>query len=257
MWATGAMCIDVAELSGLTLNGELAGNFFSPDVTDFVQDAPVDLTLNVHVPPEIRISDDQPPFSISLTQGALSMASVVDNRQSRILEVGLEADIGAFVELEDNKLLFDLPITTDDFYLSESYSEFIPNGYSQGVPNLLELALGNFAFETPSYILPTVLKLNWDTLVWEPSADLEWQAGYIFFDTQEVTPIEVPGCAVSDFGCGGGPSIDIDVEQQIGCDQGAGGCEGSCSSTGTLKIPLGRVWGLSVLIIGAFLRRRA
>ena len=207
MWATGGLCIDVAELSGLTLNGELAGNFFSPEVSDFIQDNPVDLQLNMLAPPEIRISDDQPPFSVDISQGALSLASIVDHRKSRILEVDLSAQIGAYVELEDNKLVFDLPLSTDDFILEESYSEFIPNGYSDGVPNLLELALSNFSYDTPSYILPTRLKLNWGALVWEPSTDQEWQAGYVFFDTQEVTPVQVPSCGVSDFGCGGGPLV--------------------------------------------------
>ena len=256
LWATGKLCIDVAEFSGLALNGELAGNFFSPDVTELLQNNPVDLSLSIQKPPEIDISDDQPPFSVTLQEGALTLVGEYEYRDTRVLEVGVEANIGAYITLEDNKLIFDLPLSTDDFILSESYSELIPSGYSAGVPNLLDIALGNFEFGTPIYALPTPLKLNWQALVWEPSDDGYWQAGYVFFDTTQVTPIAVSSCSAAEFGCNGGPSIDIDVNEELGCNQDLGGCEGSCSTGGTIKIPLGRFWGISFLIVGTFLRRR-
>ena len=56
---------------------------------------------------------------------------------------------------------------------------------------------------------------------------------------------------MSDFGCGGGPSIDIDVEQEFGCDQDIGGCEGSCSTTGSFSVPVGRLLGVFFLVLGA------
>ena len=62
---------------------------------------------------------------------------------------------------------------------------------------------------------------------------------------------------ILDFGCGGGPSIDIDVEQEFGCDQDIGGCEGSCSTTGSFSVPVGRLLGVFFLVLGALFRRRS
>ena len=256
VWASGVLCIDAAELAGLSLNGELAGNFFGSEVTDLLGTEAVDLILGLEQPPTILFSDDQPPLAVGIDDLSLELMGPVDDRKVRVLEVDIAADIGAYITLNQNKLLFDVPINTEDFTMSESYSDFIGPGYSLNVDSLLDLAMGAFDFETPSYILPTPLHLEWGALTWEPNAEDTWQGGYVFLETDHIQPIAIPGCSVSDFGCSGGPSIDIDVEQEFGCDQDIGGCEGSCSTAGTVSVPVGRLLGVFFLVLGALFRRR-
>ena len=256
VWASGVLCIDASELIGLSLNGELAGSFFGSEVTDLLGTESIDLILGLEQPPTMIFSDDQPPLAVGIDELSLELLGSVDERKIRVLEVDIAADIGAYITLSDNKLLFDVPINTEDFSMSESYSDFIGPGYSLNVDSLLELAMGALEFSTPSYILPTPLHLEWGALTWEPNPEDTWQGGYVFLETEQIQPIAIPGCSVSDFGCGGGPSIDIDVEQAFGCDQDIGGCEGSCSTTGSFSVPVGRLIGVFFLVLGALIRRR-
>ena len=256
LWASGTMCLDVAELAGLSLNGELAGAYFGSELTDLIGSSPIDLTLSLHQPPYVVFSDDQPPFGIAIEDFSLEVMGPVEERKTRILEVDIAADIGAYVTLDNNRLLLDVPLSTDNFTTEEAYSEFLSSGYSVGVPNLLELGLSAFSFSMPSYILPTPLHLEMGNLNWEPNAEDTWQGGYVFIQTDHIEAIDVPGCSVSDFGCGSSPSIDIDVEEEFGCSQDFGGCEGSCASTGPVKIPMGRLLGIFFLVCGTLLRRR-
>ena len=65
------------------------------------------------------------------------------------------------------------------------------------------------------------------------------------------------GVKLCDFGCGSGPSVDLDLENQLGCDQELSGCEGGgCASAGTLQIPFARLLGVIFIFVGAMLRRR-
>jgi hypothetical protein len=256
VWASGVLCIDAAELAGLSLNGELAGNFFGSEVSELLGTEAVDLILGLEQPPTILFSDDQPPLAVGIDELSLELLGPVDNRKTRVLEVDIAADIGAYITLSENKLLFDVPVNTEDFSMTESYSEFVGPGYSQEVDSLLDLAMGAFDFATPAYILPTPLHLDWNALTWEPNPEDTWQGGYVFLATEQIQPISIPGCAVSDFGCGGGPSIDLDLNQEFGCEQDIGGCEGSCSTTGSFSVPVGRMLGVFFLFLGALFRRR-
>ena len=127
--ASGVLCIDAAELAGLSLNGELAGNFFGSEVTDLLGTAPVDLILGFQQPPTMLFSDDQPPLAVGIDELSLELLGPVDDRKIRVLEVDIAADIGAYITLNENKLLFDVPINTEDFSMSESYSDLIGPGY--------------------------------------------------------------------------------------------------------------------------------
>jgi len=256
VWASGSMCIDVADLAGLSLNGELAGAYFGSEFAELVGSKPIDLTLSLQQPPYVVFSDDQPPFAVAIEDFSLEVMAPLEERSTRMLEVDIAADIGAYVRLEDNRLLLDVPLSTDIFSTEEAYSEILAPGYSAGVPNLLDLALSAFSFSMPSYLLPTPLHLEMENLNWEPNAEDTWQGGYIFIKTDNIEEISIPGCSVSDFGCGSSPSIDIDVEEEFGCDQDFGGCEGSCASTGPFKLPIGRMLGIFFIVCGTLLRRR-
>ena len=164
VWASGVLCIDAAELAGLSLNGELAGNFFGSEVTDLLGTAPVDLILGLQQPPTMLFQMTSLHLAVGIDELSLELLGPVDDRKIRVLEVDIAADIGAYITLNENKLLFDVPINTDNFSMSESYSDFIGPGYSLNVDSLLDLAMGAFDFDTPAYILPTPLHLEWGAL---------------------------------------------------------------------------------------------
>ena len=57
-----------------------------------------------------------------------------------------------------------------------------------------------------------------------------------------------------------GPTIDIDIDNILGCDDTTIGCEGGCSQAHdgkiTLRLPAGRVFGFLLLISVVLIRRR-
>jgi hypothetical protein len=258
-WISGALCLDVADLTGFTLTGEFTSNYFGSDLNDLIGEKPVDLFLNALNPPTVSFDDDQPPITMHMNEFALRLFGPVDDRLSRILQVDLAAKIGLNIDLTDQNLAVETSLDSNDFTIDESYSELLRPGYSDNVPALLDLALENFVPDLPSFTIPAFLGITVGPLVWEPSADQNWQGGYLFIDTTNVTPLVIPGCSASDLACdGGGSSVDIDLEEQLGCDEAQAGCsdDAGCSSAGKISVPTGRVFGLLIIGLGVVIRRR-
>ena len=263
-WASGGMCLDVEALTGLSFTGEFVSAFFGDEVTELVGNAPVRLDLGPTAPPTAIFDDDQPPVAIELEGFALEAVSLLDHRMVRLLKIDLYSLLRLYIELSGGSLVIDLPLTDEDFFLTEAYSELLPPGYSEGVPGLLGTALGSFSPDLPTIAIPSILGISMDALVWEPAPDQSWQGGYIFLDTSSVEPMDVAGCSADGFGCdGGGASFEFDLESQLGCDDVSTGCDdGSgcedtgCSSAGKIRLPGGRMLGLFLVLAGAALRRR-
>jgi hypothetical protein len=263
-WASGGLCLDVEALTGFSFTGEFVAAFFGDEVTELVGNAPVRLDLGPTQPPTTVFDDDQPPISIELEGFALEAVSELDHRMLRLLQIDMYALLRLYIELSGDSLVLELPLSEDDFVLTEVYSELLPPGYSEGVPSLLGTALGSFAPNLPTLTIPSILGISLDALIWEPAEDQSWQGGYIFLDTSSVEPLDVAGCSADGFGCdGGGASLDFDLESQLGCDQVSTGCDdGSgcedtgCSSAGKIRLPGGRMLGLMVILVGAAIRRR-
>ena len=258
-WLSGALCLDVEELAGLAFTGEFAASFFGEALNDLVGPKPIQLLLQAQKPPTIQFDDDQPPVALLMDGFALKVLGPVEERLVRVLQVDMAANVGIKIDLQGDTLGMETALTSDDFTLTEGYSELMPAGFSQNVPNLLDLALGNFLNEFPSFYIPSFLGVSIGPLVWEPSADQQWQGGYLFIDTTSVTPLSIPGCSASELACdGGGSSIEIDIEDQLGCDEAQAGCsdDTGCSTKGKISLPTGRIFGLFLVLFGALLRRR-
>jgi len=257
-WASGALCLDVAEVSGLVFTGEMVSSFFGDEIVDILGNRPLDMGFFATVPPTIRFDDDQPPIIIDLNEFELDLSGELDERMTRILSIDLSGEMGLYTELNGNTMNLSLPLNSDHFVLTELYSELMSPGYSAGVPNLLDIALESFSPSLPTVMLPSIMGISLDGLAWQPTADQTWQGGYIFLDVSSVEPIDIGGCSADGFGCdGGGPSFELDLESAIGCDEAQLGCEESgCASTGKIRLPGARIFGFFLVLLGAMLRRR-
>ena len=170
----------------------------------------------------------------------------------------MDAQIDIFADLLENQITLDLPLTEDSFWISEDYSDFLAAGYSEGVPSLFQLALNSFAPELPSIPIPTILGVEMSNLIWLPSNNQDWQGGYVFLNTDNVETLPLAGCNADILGCGSeGPTIDLDIETLIGCDEVSQGCDdSSCNQGGPVKIPAGRIFALLLVCIGFVIRRK-
>lgn len=257
-WASSALCLDAEALTGLALNGQLLASFFSEEVGTLMGDRPVSLAIEARQPPATVFDDDQPPVGIDIDRFALVLQGEVDDRKTRILQVDMETELGVQIELVDQDLVMKSDLSSQDFALTEAYSELISPGYSENVPALLDLAMGTFDLDLPSFGLPTFMGISMEHLVWEPDTEQSWQGGYIFINTDNVEALTIPACSASELACdGGGPSIEIDIVDQLGCAEASAGCDDSgCASSGKIRVPTGRIFGLMVILLGALLRRR-
>ena len=97
----------------------------------------------------------------------------------------------------------DIPIDSQDFFYAEEYFEILPEGYSAGVPNLIDLALGSVITEDmfPTLILPRILGMELSDIIWQPSSDGAWLGGHIILDVDEIESSEIVGCSGDSLGC--------------------------------------------------------
>jgi hypothetical protein len=257
-WSSGALCLDVADLTGLTLTGEAVGGFFGEETAELLGSTPVQMFLAPNTPPQTIFDDDQPPIIVMLNDFELNLHGIIEERTTRILSIDVDAQIDIFADLLENKITLDLPLTEDSFWISEDYSDFLAAGYSEGVPSLFQLALNSFAPELPSIPIPTILGVEMSNLIWLPSNNQDWQGGYVFLNTDNVETIPIAGCNADILGCGSeGPTIDLDIETLIGCDEVSQGCDdSSCNQGGPIKIPAGRIFALLLVCIGFVIRRK-
>jgi hypothetical protein len=249
--------MEVVDLSDLRLDGNAASAFFGPDLADLVGDKPVEMKIHAAEPPRTIFDDDQPPFLFNIENFNFNLYGPIDERSTRLLEVNMRSKIRGIIELSDDELVTDALMDSSDFSLTEGYSELIKPGFSENMPQLLDLALGGFSPSVPDFSIPTFMEISVKSLAWGPNPEGTWQGGYLFLDIDNVEPLTVPGCNASDLGCeDGGSGIDIDLEEQLGCSQAQSGCDGGCVSGGKIRLPAGRIFGLFFVVFGALIRRR-
>ena len=263
VWASEALCLDVSSFTGLEFTGDFAAGFLGDDLGALMGDKPVAMTLESRNPLNVEFSDDQPPIRILADGLALQTHGEVLDRDVLLQSVEMGADLGIFLELDNGRLTADIPIDSQDFFYAEEYFEILPEGYSAGVPNLIDLALGSVITEDmfPTLILPRILGMELSDIIWQPSSDGAWLGGHIILDVDEIESSEIVGCSGDSLGCSGsGPTIEIDIDNILGCDDATVGCEGGCSQaqdgTITLRLPAGRVFGFLLLISVVLIRRR-
>ena len=263
VWASEALCIDVSSFTGLEFTGELASGFLGEDLALLMGENPVALTLESRRPLNVEFSDDQPPLRIAVEGLALQTRGEVLDREVLLQSVELGADLGLYMDLSENRLTIDVPIDSQEFFYLEEYFEMLPQGYSADVPNLIDLALGSVLTEDmfPTLILPKILGMELDTIIWQPSEDGAWLGGHVILDVDNIQTSQITGCSADSLGCeGGGPTIDIDINNILGCDDTTVGCEGGCSqgTNGdlTIRLPAGRVFGAIWIVSMVAIRRR-
>ena len=262
VWASEALCLNVSDLADLNFTGEFAAGFLGDELGELMGTEPVDLQLLVDSPFDVVFSDDQPPITIALSDTHLQTFGEVLDRSIMLQSVSMEADLGVYIEIENQRLTLDLPLDSNEFFFGETYHEVLPVGYSTGVPNLIDLALGSLLTDDlfPTVLLPTILGMEIDRLIWQPTADGTWLGGHVILDVDQIQPVEITGCSSDNIGCdGSGPTIDIDIENILGCDSTEVGCEGGCSqgpNGHTIRLPAGRVFGFLLIMSAVCIRRR-
>lgn len=263
VWASEALCLDVSEFTGLDFTGNFASGFFGEAIGTAVGDNPVAIVLESRNPLNVEFSDDQPPIRIDADGLVLQTRGELLDRESLLQSVEMGAELGFYFDLQDSRLTMDVPIDSQDFFYAEEYFEIFPEGYSAGVPNLIDLALGSVITGDmfPTLVLPQILGMELSDIIWQPSSDGTWLGGHIILDVDDIEATQITGCSGDSLGCsGGGPTIDIDIDNILGCDDTTVGCEGGCSQAHdgriTLRLPAGRVFGFLLLISVVLIRRR-
>mgnify|MGYP001376143206 CR=1 FL=1 len=263
VWASEALCLDVSAFTGLEFTGDFASGFFGEQLGVLMGEKVVSMTLESRNPLHVEFSDDQPPIRIAADGLVLQTRGELLDRESLLQSVEMGADLGFYFDLQNSRLTMDVPIESQDFFYAEEYFEVLPEGYSAGVPNLIDLALGSVITEDmfPTLILPKILGIELSDIIWQPSSDGAWIGGHIILDVDDIQSTEIAGCSGDSLGCNGsGPTIDIDIDNILGCDDATVGCEGGCSQstdgTITLRLPAGRVFGCLLLISVVLIRRR-
>lgn len=273
VYASGGLCLDVAELAGdtLTLETELFGPIFGDEFGAlFPESQPIGLDAKPTQPPTIAFDDDTPEIALVLEDFGLDFSAELDGRDTRLFQVGLNLDVGIDPGLSPTEFAPAILIDPDQIDYTEPYNELLPAGFSAGLADFLPTILTQFLPDDvlPIIALPDFYGLGLETVFWVPDDEGEWQGGFMLIDVAGVTPMEIPGCQGGSLGCDGEESPDFNA--MLGCDESGGcgdsGCSGdscsgdSCSSSGCSvhakpRLP-SRFWILSFLGALGLMRRR-
>ncbi|MEL6342619.1 MAG: hypothetical protein AAFV53_05775 [Myxococcota bacterium] len=264
VWGSGALCLELEDFNGAPLNTALVGTFFGEELVGLVgEDEPAIISIRPDVAPIVTFSDDQPPLAVQVERLGLELYAALDARQARLLRVDIDGEIGVGISLVDSVLATELVIDDGALGYTEAYSELLSPGYSAGLPGFVNLALRTFLPDDllPTVTLPYLLGAELSDIIWQPTEDGAWQGGYLLIETENIEPIELPGCSASDVGCEGGVGFEFDIEEALGCaDADAGmGCDestGGCVVGGPIFIPTARLFPAVVALLGVFIRRR-
>jgi hypothetical protein len=275
IWAGGGLCIDVDEFSGTSLTSTLLGGFVGEEMDElFIEEVPAVLRGRPVVPPTSAFSDDGAAIRVQIEQLGLDALTVLDERWMRLFQVDVEAEMEIDLPLDEEGFLPTVEMPDDKVLFQESYSDFLTQGYSDGIAELGASMIGSFIGDDllPAVALPELLGIEVETLMWVPTDSGDWIGGYLLLDTSGIEPLELGGCSASGLGCDGGEDTGgeaLDFESALGCDDGdALGCdETSCSVVPTgrhdphsrsirrARISLTR-WAMVLALALALVRRR-
>jgi len=266
IWAGGALCMEISDLNGAPLTNGLLASLLGESLEEVLDpNGSALLAIDPVEPPTVRFSDDAPVFHIDIQQLGLHLYTSLEHRDLRLFQVDVTADAGLDIDLSTEALNTGLVLDEGSLIFRETWTDLAEPGFGLGVQSLASAAIQSVLPEDllPSITLPSLLGLEIDAVVWLPSENEAWHGGYVVADTSMVEPVELPGCSASDLGCdGGGPSMELDFDDLLGCDEASGGCEssggGACASMGVIRLdlPLGRLAPLFCLVLGVGVRRR-
>lgn len=275
VWSTGALCIDLEEISaGVPLTTELLGPFFGDSfVSLFDETQNLTLRTDPSLPPEVTFHEDGPPLSLDLHDFGLEVNANIDGRDARMFRVDLQAGIGLDPGLTATDLAPAIVVDPREMIFEETANELLDPGFSAGLADLVPTVLGTFLPSDilPVLALPDIMGIGMEEVFWVQDDAGRWIGGYVQLDTSNVAPLDVPGCDGASLGCDGGEvSTDfgdlLDFETLLGCGGDSGGCDdlsagcedSGCATGGRLPgVPFGRLMMLLTALTLLVVRRRS
>ncbi len=235
LWASGALCIDLQDLAGADLQTNLLASFFGESFSELFPEAqPAVVSVRPEGQPLVIFSDDDPPLAVDVEDLGLNLLASLDDRQSRIFRVGVDAEVGVAVDIDSEAVTPVLYLDPDTWTYTETYNDLLDEGFSEGFTGLVEMVLGMFLPDDliSPITLPDTMGIGVGGVFWIPSTDGAWQGAYLLIDSSEVEPLELGGCSGGSLGCGEGDTgmTGIDLGE-LGCDED-GGCSGGCGGEG-------------------------
>ena len=254
VWASEALCLDVSEFTGLDFTGDFASGFFGEQIGAVIGDKPVSIVLESRNPLNVEFSDDQPPIRIAADGLVLQTRGELLDRESLLQSVEMGADLGFYFDLQNSRLTMDVPHRVSRFLYAEEYFEIFSEGYSAGVPNLIDWHwVRNHRRYVSDVDSPKILGSN---LAISFGNHLQTALGWADTSSWMWTIYSPPRLPVAWrlLGRNGGPTIDIDIDNIFGCDDTTIGCKAGAHkrTTGRLHFacPAGRVFGFSASHLG-------
>lgn len=252
----GALCQDVAELSGAALGTSLFAPLFGePWEALFPSEVPLLIEVRPATPPTATFATDGAPLRLNLDGLNIAAWAELDGRQARIFGVTLKGSVGLDLPLTDGVLTPTIVID-DALELVEDDHELLPAGYAAGLSDFLPGLIAGALPELPSITIPSWRGIGLEWIWWIPTEG--FLGGWATLDVDDVEPIELSGCEGGTIGCDDGLSTgDIDLGAELGCDE-ATSCDSGCEGGGSCGLPHPGA-RLLPLLIGALtplLRRR-
>ncbi len=265
VYASGGLCVDAGSLGGLSLDTSLLGAAFGDDWNAlFPEPQPVSLFIQPIAPPTIRFEEDGAPIRLDLNALGLHSYSALAGRESRIFSLAMEGEVAVSLDYAAGLLTPALVVDPELLALHETDHELLGAGYAAGLGELLPTLLGAAlpADLLPSLILPNYNGIGVEAMWALPAAGGEWLGIWVTLDTDDITPIALPGCEGGSIGCDGAAMPDLDLETALGCSSESGGCGDAlgCATTdagcgGCTTVPVRPViFGFA--LAGAVWRRR-
>ena len=273
VWQSGGLCLTVDELGGGSLTTELMGNFFGEEWNAlFPEPQPVSFQTRPNRSPTIAWYHDAPVVGLVLEDFGLDIATELDARLSRVVQVGLNTEVGIDPGITSTAIVPALVIDEEGIEFTEPYNELLPDGFSNGLAGFVPTVIGTFLPDDllPTIALPSLYGIGLKTVFYEPDEQGEWQGAFVLLDVENVEPLDVPGCSGGISCEDGGPGLDI--EEILGYSDGgcgADGCSDGCGDEGCSDSsctvhgerhnrfsPIGR-WMLLVLALSGILLRRS
>jgi len=208
----------------------------------------------------VAFSDDDPVFRPQLDDLALNLMTELDGRTTRIFEAGVDGDIGLSIDLTTEALEVDLVFGDASLDFRDNWTDLAEPGYSKVISEMAQAAIGSLLPDNllPSVTLPYLLGLEVDAVVWLPTEDDAWHAGYVLLETSNVESVQLEGCSAESVGCDGATTYEFELEEALGCGGGASlGCSDTGSACTAIPVPVGRLVPLCILTMGLWIRRRS
>jgi hypothetical protein len=259
VYQSGALCIDLADLAGASLDTSLFNPIFGEDWSALFPDAaPMRLAVRPRAAPTATGAEDGPPLRVHLDGLNIAGYAELDGREAKVFSVTMAGSIGVDLPIEDG-VLTPAIIVDDALQFVEDDHELLAEGYADGLAAFVPTILGSVLPDLPTVAIPSFRGIGLGHLWWIPSDG--WVGGWATLSVDDVQPIELSGCAGGSIGCedGGLSTGDIDIGAELGCDDTASGCGGESGCEGGSACghsPLGTRFPFLVALLVPLLRRR-